>query len=258
MMRLLQGDVGSGKTVVALLAMLIAVEAGAQAALMAPTEILARQHLRHHRAACRGGRRAAGAAHRTRKGQKREGDAEGPGRRLIHLVVGTHALVQEEVAFDDLGLAVVDEQHRFGVHQRMALSSKGHAVDLLVMTATPIPRTLMLTAYGDIDVSRLTEKPAGPPADRHARAAAERHRRGDRRASAAQIATGGRVYWVCPLVEESEDIDLAAAEERCACCARASPDRSASLHGRMKGAERERDDGGVRRGDDSTSWSPPP
>src|SRR6185437_992579 len=134
MLRLLQGDVGSGKTVVALLAMLDAVEAGAQAALMAPTEILARQHFATL------ARLAAGE---------------------IGILVGTHALFQKDVAFKDLALAVVDEQHRFGVEERVALSNKGRGIDILVMTATPIPRTLMLTSYGDLDASRLTEKPAG-------------------------------------------------------------------------------------------------
>ena len=161
MIRLLQGDVGSGKTLVAFLAMLIGVEAGAQAALMAPTEILARQH----HATIAPLAEAAGvrlALLTGRDGQKQKKETlKGLADGSIHLVVGTHALVQEDVEFADLALAVVDEQHRFGVHQRMALSSKGHAVDLLVMTATPIPRTLMLAAYGDLDVSKLTEKPAG-------------------------------------------------------------------------------------------------
>src|SRR5258707_4854575 len=146
MIRLLQGDVASGKTVVAFLAMLIGVEAGAQAALMAPTELLARQH----HATIAPVAEAAGAwlARRTgRDGQKQKRETlRGLADGSINLVVGTHALVQEDVEFADLALAVVDEQHRFGVHQRMALSSKSHAVDLLVMTATPIPRTRMLAA----------------------------------------------------------------------------------------------------------------
>src|SRR5947207_2061161 len=161
MVRLLQGDVGSGKTLVAFLAMLTAVEAGAQAALMAPTELLARQHY----ATIAPLAEAAGvtlALLTGRDGQKlKKQTLQALADGSVQLVVGTHALVQEEVEFADLALAVVDEQHRFGVHQRMALSSKAQAVDLLVMTATPIPRTLMLAAYGDLDVSKLTEKPAG-------------------------------------------------------------------------------------------------
>ena len=161
MIRLLQGDVGSGKTVVAFLAMLTAVEAGAQAALMAPTEILARQHF----ATIEPVANSIGVSVALLTGRER-----GANRRRIYagfasgatsLAIGTHALQQEGVAFADLAFAVIDEQHRFGVDQRLALADKGRAVDVLVMTATPIPRTLMMTAYGDIDVSRLPEKPPG-------------------------------------------------------------------------------------------------
>src|SRR5690606_17358722 len=156
----LQGDVGSGKTVVGLFAMLNAVEAGGQAALLAPTEILARQHLAtieplvppEVAVALVTGRETG----RTR-GRPLAGLREGP----IKIVVGTHALLQDDVAFRDLALGVIDEQHRFGVDQRLKLGAKGRAVDILVMTATPIPRTLQLTAYGDMDVSRLTGKPPG-------------------------------------------------------------------------------------------------
>src|SRR4029434_11170498 len=240
MIRLLQGDVGSGKTLVALLAMLVCVEAGAQAALMAPTEILARQH--HATIAPlaeAAGVRLALLTGRARAQQKKKKQTlNGLADGSIHLVVGTHALVQEEVEFADLALAVVDEQHRFGVHQRMALSSKGHAVDLLVMTATPIPRTLMLAAYGDLDVSKLTEKPAGRqpidtrtiPLERIAEVAD---------AVGRQIASGGRVYWVCPLIEESEDIDLANAEERFRLLSARFPGKVGLLHGRLNGAERD-------------------
>jgi ATP-dependent DNA helicase RecG len=161
MLRLLQGDVGSGKTVVALMAMLTAVEAGAQAAIMAPTEILARQHyatIAPLAAAAGVGielltGRDKGAARRDAVARLSEGQSA--------VAVGTHALFQQDIVFRDLALAVVDEQHRFGVHQRIELAAKGQAVDMLVMTATPIPRTLVLTAYGDMEVSRLTEKPAG-------------------------------------------------------------------------------------------------
>jgi ATP-dependent DNA helicase RecG len=238
MVRLLQGDVGSGKTLVAFLAMLLCVEAGAQAALMAPTELLARQH--HATIAPlaeAAGVRLALLTGRDGQKQKRE-TLQGLADGSIALVVGTHALVQEDVQFADLALAVVDEQHRFGVHQRMALSSKGHAVDLLVMTATPIPRTLMLAAYGDLDVSRLTEKPAGrQPIDTRALPL-------DRIGEVAdgigrQIASGARVYWVCPLIEESEEVDLANVEERFELLKTRFPGKVGLLHGRLKGAERE-------------------
>ena len=238
MVRLLQGDVGSGKTLVAVLAMLTAVEAGAQAALMAPTELLARQHF----ATVAPLAEAAGVRFvlltgRDSQKQKRE-TLKGLADGSIQLVVGTHALVQEDVEFADLALAVVDEQHRFGVYQRMALPSKGQAVDLLVMTATPIPRTLMLAAYGDLDVSKLTEKPAGRlpidtrtiPLDRLGEVVG---------AVGRMIGTGARVYWVCPLIEESEDIDLANAEERYRLLSDCFPGKVGLLHGRLKGAERE-------------------
>ena len=238
MVRLLQGDVGSGKTLVALLAMLTAVEAGAQAAMMAPTELLARQHY----ATIAPLAQAAGvtlALLTGRDGQKqKKATLQGLADGTVQLVVGTHALVQEDVEFADLALAIVDEQHRFGVHQRMALSSKANAVDLLVMTATPIPRTLMLAAYGDLDVSKLTEKPAGrQPIDTRT---LPLERIGEVvQAAGRMIETGARVYWVCPLIEESEDIDLANAEERFRVLSARFPGKVGLLHGRLKGAERE-------------------
>ena len=238
MVRLLQGDVGSGKTLVALLAMLITAEAGAQAALMAPTELLARQH--HATIAPLAAAAGVRLALLTgRDGQRQKKDTlQGLSDGSIQLVVGTHALVQEEVEFADLALAVVDEQHRFGVHQRMALSSKGHAVDLLVMTATPIPRTLMLAAYGDLDVSKLTEKPAGrQPIDTRT---IPLERIGEvAQGVGRQIATGARVYWVCPLIEESEEVDLANVEERFRLLSERFPGKVGLLHGRLKSAERE-------------------
>ena len=161
MLRLLQGDVGSGKTVVALIAMLDAVEAGGQAALMAPTEILARQHLASMTALAKEVGVEIALLTGREKGRVREDILANLEAGRIGILVGTHALFQEGVAFQDLRLAVIDEQHRFGVEQRIALSEKGRGVDILVMTATPIPRTLEMTTYGDLDVSRLDEKPAG-------------------------------------------------------------------------------------------------
>lgn len=213
MLRLLQGDVGSGKTAVALLAMASAIEAGRQAALMAPTEILARQHFERLEPTARSaGLRVALLTGRDKGNERRRvllGLAEG----AVNIVVGTHALFQEDVEFRDLGLAVVDEQHRFGVHQRLALGSKGQSVDILVMTATPIPRTLALTYFGDMDVSVLDEKPPGRQPIATRLVSTERL---DEVIAAIGRATGNgdRVYWVCPLVGESEAVDLAAAEDR--------------------------------------------
>jgi ATP-dependent DNA helicase RecG len=239
MLRLLQGDVGSGKTLVALLAMACVVEAGRQATLMAPTEILARQH--HARIAPL----AAEAGIRTAVLTGRDGGAERTEtlRRLaageIDILVGTHAVFQEDVAFDDLALAVVDEQHRFGVHQRLALQRKGAAVDMLVMTATPIPRTLLIASFGDMDVSVLSEKPAGrTPVDTRTIPLD----RVDDVVDAVRRAVdmGARVYWVCPLVEESETLDVAAASERFEHLRARFGDKVGLLHGRMR--PRDKDD----------------
>jgi ATP-dependent DNA helicase RecG len=213
MLRLLQGDVGSGKTAVALLAMASAIEAGRQATLMAPTEILARQHFeRLEPLARRAGLRLALLTGRDKGAERRRvllGLAEG----AIKIVVGTHALFQEDVVFRDLGLAVVDEQHRFGVHQRLALGAKGEAVDVLVMTATPIPRTLALTYFGDMDVSVLDEKPPGrKPID--TRLVSTERLDEVIGAIGRAVAAGDQVYWICPLVAESEVLEVAAAEER--------------------------------------------
>ncbi|MTJ80565.1 MAG: ATP-dependent DNA helicase RecG [Telmatospirillum sp.] len=239
MLRLLQGDVGSGKTVVALLAMATAVESGCQAALMAPTEILARQHL----ATLQGPAEAAGIRlgllTGRDKGKAREKILADLASGGIDILIGTHALFQEGVVFRDLAFAVIDEQHRFGVHQRLDLAAKGQAVDMLVMTATPIPRTLMLTAYGDMDVSRLDGKPPGrkPIATRVLPLARlDDVVEGVRRA----IAGGAKVYWICPLVEESEKVDLAAAADRHAELVERLGPRVGLVHGKMKGAEKDR------------------
>jgi ATP-dependent DNA helicase RecG len=213
MLRLLQGDVGSGKTVVALLAMVRAVESGAQAALMAPTEILARQHLATLEVMAAAANLRLALLTGRDKGRARQKILGDLAAGDIDILIGTHALFQDGVAFRDLALAVIDEQHRFGVHQRLDLAAKGRAVDMLVMTATPIPRTLMLTAYGDMDVSRLDEKPPGRQAiDTRVMPLARLDQvvYGVQRA----IQTGAKVYWICPLVDDSEKLDLAAAVER--------------------------------------------
>ncbi len=239
MLRLLQGDVGSGKTVVALMAMLDVVEAGGQAALMAPTEILARQHYATLIQLAEPAGVGIALLTGREKGRTREDILLRLASGDIGIVVGTHALFSDDVAFKDLALAVIDEQHRFGVEQRIALSNKGKGVDILVMTATPIPRTLMLTAYGDLDSSRLTEKPAGrkPVTTRTIPLS-----RLDDVIDAARRAlkSGAKIYWVCPLVEESEQIDIAAAEERFAQLKGLFGEQVGLVHGRLKGAEKDR------------------
>ncbi len=238
MLRLLQGDVGSGKTVVALFAMLNAVECGAQAAIMAPTEILARQH--HTTIAPLAERIGLTVALLTgrEKGKSRDAILAGMADGSIALVVGTHALFQEDVAFKDLGLAVIDEQHRFGVHQRLAMAAKGRGVDVLVMTATPIPRTLALTVYGDMESSRLDEKPPGrKPIDTRTVPLDRLEEVTD--AVARAIDGGAKVYWVCPLVEESELVDLAAATERHAILSQRFGKRVGLVHGQMKGPDKD-------------------
>ncbi|MDZ5648130.1 ATP-dependent DNA helicase RecG [Nitrospirillum sp. BR 11828] len=238
MLRLLQGDVGSGKTIVALMAMATAVEAGAQAALMAPTEILARQHAESLAdLADAAGIRLALLTGRD-KGKARQQVLDRLVSGEIDILIGTHALFQEDVAFRDLALAIIDEQHKFGVHQRLALAAKGRGVDTLVMTATPIPRTLTLTAYGDMDVSRLTEKPPGRKPVVTRAAAADRLEEVVERVAAA-IKTGQRVYWVCPLVDESETVDLANATLRHATLLERLGDCVGLVHGKMKGAEKD-------------------
>lgn len=238
MLRMLQGDVGSGKTVVALMAAAAVIESGRQAALMAPTEILARQHLKTIAPLAQ----AADLHIAILTGRERGKDRAEILTRLengnIDLLIGTHALFQDEVAFKDLALAVVDEQHRFGVHQRLALTRKGEAVDILVMTATPIPRTLVLTYFGDMDVSELREKPAGrQPIDTRTVPLSRLDEVTE--AVGRAMEDGERVYWVCPLVEESEISDLAAAEERFVMLKARFGARVGLVHGRMKGSEKD-------------------
>jgi ATP-dependent DNA helicase RecG len=235
MLRLLQGDVGSGKTMVAALAMLRAVEAGAQAAIMAPTEVLAKQHHRTLSHLC-----PVPVALLTGsvKGRERAKLLRGLKDGSLPIVVGTHALFQEAVEYKDLGLAVIDEQHRFGVTQRLLMGAKGQHTDVLVMTATPIPRTLVLTQWGEMDVSRLTEKPAGRQPIRttlHGLATMPDVLEG----IARKLDEGAQVYWVCPLVAESELMDLAAAEERCTALRMRFGDRVGLVHGQQSAEVRD-------------------
>ncbi len=238
MLRLLQGDVGSGKTIVALMAMLNAVETGAQAVLMAPTEILARQHLATIQPLAAAVGIDVEVLTGRDKGKTREAARGRVADGTARLVIGTHALFQDGVEFENLALAVIDEQHRFGVHQRMALSQKGPGVDLLVMTATPIPRSLTMTYYGDLDSSRLNQKPPGRkpiktvlfPLERLAEVSA---------AVGRKLTQGEKVFWVCPLVEESETLELTAAEDRAKQLEVAFPGRVGLIHGRMKGPQKD-------------------
>jgi ATP-dependent DNA helicase RecG len=213
MNRLLQGDVGAGKTLVAFMALLAAVEAGGQGVLMAPTEILARQHLQGLRPLAESTGVVLEILTGRDKGGERAAKLAALERGDIHVLVGTHAVFQETVVFHDLRLAVVDEQHRFGVRQRLELGRKGRQADVLVMTATPIPRSLALAQYGDMDVSVLDEKPPGRKPIQTVLVSTDRYNQVVERLRAA-IGEGRQCYWVCPLVEESEVSDLTAAEAR--------------------------------------------
>jgi ATP-dependent DNA helicase RecG len=239
MLRLLQGDVGSGKTLVAAMALLVAVEAGAQGALLAPTEILARQHFATLQKTLAGLPVTVAILTGRDKGRARESTLMGLADGSIDILVGTHAIFQEQVAYRNLGLAVIDEQHRFGVAQRMMLTAKAaRAPHLLVMTATPIPRTLTLTHYGEMDVSRLDEMPPGrQPIE--TRVLAEEKMDEIVGALARHLEAGHQAYWVCPLVEEGEGGDQAAAEARGALLKAQLGDRVGIVHGRMNGPEKD-------------------
>ncbi|WP_281826714.1 ATP-dependent DNA helicase RecG [Jannaschia rubra] len=213
MNRLLQGDVGSGKTLVALMALLTAVEAGGQGVLMAPTEILARQHAEGLRPLAEAAGVVLELLTGRDKGRERQAKLDALSQGRIGILVGTHAVFQRDVVFADLRLAVIDEQHRFGVRQRMLLGEKNRATDVLVMTATPIPRSLALTQYGDMDLSVLDEKPPGRTPVTTATVPVSRMDDVVAKLRTA-VAEGRQAYWVCPLVEESEVVDTTSAEER--------------------------------------------
>ena len=239
MLRLLQGDVGSGKTLVAMMALLICVEGGAQGALLAPTEILARQH--HQTLTRMLASLPINIAILTgrEKGKAREATLMGLADGSIDILIGTHAIFQQGVGYKRLGLAVVDEQHRFGVAQRMMLADKAeHAPHMLVMTATPIPRTLTLSQYGEMDVSRLDEMPPGRQPIETLVMSIEKQAQVVE-ALGRHIESGGQAYWVCPLVEESETSDQAAAEARAEELRQRFGEKIGLVHGRMKGPEKD-------------------
>lgn len=237
MIRLLQGDVGSGKTIVALLSMVTAVEAGYQAAFLAPTEILAQQQFQSIKKLTAGMNLKVALFTGQNHGEQRKSDLEALESGAIDIAVGTHALLEKSIKFKNLGFVVIDEQHRFGVDQRMRLIDKGKNADVLVMTATPIPRTLALTLYGELSVSNIAEKPANRkpiktsviPLNRvqevhdALKRVLERHE---------------KVYWVCPLIEESEKLDIGHAEARHKILKKVFKDKVAILHGRMKNDEK--------------------
>jgi ATP-dependent DNA helicase RecG len=240
MLRLLQGDVGSGKTVVALLAAAAVAEVGKQTALMAPTEILARQHIKTIAPlAERAGLRVAILTGRE-KGRERKDILARLAAGEIDMLVGTHALIQDDVIYKALALAVVDEQHRFGVRERLTLTNKGDAVDVLVLSATPIPRTLVLTYFGDMDISELREKPAGrQPIETRTMSSLRLQEVID--GVGRQVAAGKLVYWIVPLVEESEmdGPKLTNAEERFESLQQRFGDKVGLVHGRMRGTEKD-------------------
>ncbi|MFM9978093.1 MAG: ATP-dependent DNA helicase RecG [Sphingomonadaceae bacterium] len=239
MVRLLQGDVGSGKTLVALHALLVAVEAGAQGALLAPTEILARQHFDTLARLLAPTQVRIAVLTGRDKGRVREATLMGLADGSIDILVGTHAIFQDTVSYRRLGLAVIDEQHRFGVSQRLLLTSKAQVPPhLLAMTATPIPRTLTLTNYGEMDVSRIDEMPPGrTPVETRVIALDRLDEIVD--ALARHIGEGRQAFWVCPLVEENELADRAAAEARAAALRLRFGDAIGLVHGRMKGPEKD-------------------
>ncbi len=240
MRRLMQGDVGSGKTVVAVAALLTAVESGGQGAIMAPTEVLAEQHFLSIAGALSGLPVNVVLLTGSQSPAERRATLEGLENGEAHVVVGTHALIQRGVEFKDLSLAVVDEQHRFGVSQRTTIREKGGTPDTLIMTATPIPRTLSLTLYGDLEVSVIDELPPGrKPVETRIVDLAERQEA--YQAVREELDAGRQAYVICPLVEESEALeDVRAAEELYEELAREIfPDRRVGLlHGRMKAAEK--------------------
>ena len=238
MLRLLQGDVGSGKTIVAFLSMLKVIENNAQTALMAPTEILAKQHYETINKLCENTNITVELlTGKLRPKQKKEiYDKLENGE--INILIGTHALFTEAVVFKDLGYVVIDEQHRFGVNQRLSLSSKGKMCDVLVMTATPIPRSLLLTAYGDMDYSKIDELPSGRKPTKTVVMNIDKVPDVITRLK-TKLDKNERAYWVCPLVEESEKQDLSAATERFEMLKKYFGDKVALVHGKMK--EKEKD-----------------
>ncbi|MBR4927266.1 MAG: ATP-dependent DNA helicase RecG [Alphaproteobacteria bacterium] len=240
MIRLVQGDVGSGKTIVALMSMLNAVECGYQGVMMAPTDILARQHYATIQKYCEPLEVRVALLSGREKGKKRTLLLQDLAEGRIDILIGTHAVFVEDVIYHKLGLVVIDEQHKFGVEQRLALTQKQTGVDLLVMTATPIPRTLALTGYGDMDMSKLDEKPIGrQPIETKVMSGKMVNELIEKLYHTINQTPKTQVYWVCPLVNESEKSDLTAAMERYEVLKKTFKDKVGLVHGKMKGAEKD-------------------
>lgn len=238
MTRLIQGDVGSGKTLVAMIAMLKAVESGYQAAILAPTDILARQHGENMIALYAEIGVTADILTARETGKKRQKLLEDLAQGTIQILIGTHAIIEQTVQFQNLGLAVIDEQHRFGVEQRLKLTQKGNNPDILAMTATPIPRTLQLANYGDMEVSIIDEKPAGRQPIQTKVLPLDRLEDVVTRAARA-LESKAKIFWVCPLVEESEVLDVAAAEQRYFHLRSLFGERVGLVHGKMKAKDKD-------------------
>jgi len=240
MNRLLQGDVGSGKTLIAFLCMVTAIEAGGQAVIMAPTEILTKQHEDTLKPLAEKAGIVLESLSGRDKGKERKSKIEAIAAGKIQIIVGTHAVFQESIKYNDLRLAIIDEQHRFGVRQRMDLGNKGDAVDILIMTATPIPRSLALTNYGDMELSEVDEKPIGRKPINTVMVSSSRILEVIDRLKVA-IETGNQIYWVCPLVEESEFLELTSAEDRANNLSKVLGKNNIGLvHGKMSGEEKDR------------------
>ena len=239
MYRLIQGDVGSGKTIIAFFALLNAVESGLQGAFMVPTEILARQHYAKLKPLADMASVNLCLLTGKDKSSQKENNLHAIKDGTVDIVIGTHSLIQEKLVFNRLGLAVIDEQHRFGVHQRLDLKAKGAAPDMLVMTATPIPRTLALTAYGDMDISIVDEKPKGRAP---VKTVALPLSKLDEIILAIKraIAAGTKIYWICPLLEESETLDVAAAKQRFNELSAVFPEQVGLVYGKMEPAEKDK------------------
>ncbi len=238
MLRLLQGDVGAGKTVVALMAMAQIAENSGQSALMAPTEVLARQHFATIAPLAEKVGLQTTLLTGREKGKLRTNIVNDILSGQVSIVIGTHALIQNSVTYNNLALTIIDEQHRFGVHQRIALTEKGNKADMLVMTATPIPRTLVLTAFGDMDVSKITEKPMGRQPITTATLSLKRLHELIARIAIA-LEKGEKLYWICPLVEESTALDLTSIENRFAFLHERFGAHVGMIHGKMSTAEKE-------------------
>ena len=239
MIRLLQGDVGSGKTIVALISMIKVFESNFQSALMVPTTILAFQHYENILNLLKDSKINVLVLTGKDKGKERKEKLDQIAKGKADIIIGTHALIQDTVKFNNLGLAVIDEQHRFGVYQRMVFNHKNHKPNILVMSATPIPRTLTLAAYGDMKESKLIEKPLGRKPIITSSLSLKKENQLIDRIKEKIKNSSSKFYWVCPLIEESEELDLKAAEERYKILKKYFKNKVLLMHGRLSEIEKE-------------------